>query len=294
VVFSVDVKSTDGSGEIAERIAASMGNASVAYQTDDSHLAGARNNGLLHATGRFVWFCDVDDAPSPDFIRDMVARQAESGAQIVVCAFLNVGPEDGPPVNKPEGWHTRNYTREEAIAAISRNEFPVSTWSKLFDREFLVSNGLFFEDSFAEDIVHTYKALDKATRVCVYDRPLYAYRLTPNSICRSEDHRNKRAEAELEAYRAADRVWDGDPNAEEILRHNARMRMRSSGHMDLAGFLGYQRSEESRSAYLKYFKGTPEGLLYRYFPRTYYYALQMYLKLVYKRRGSRGMRKYKK
>ncbi len=294
VIFSVDVRSDDGSVELAQKTADAMGNATVVLQEDDMHLAGARNNGLRAATGRFIWFCDVDDAPCSEFLAEMVAKQAESGAQMVVCAFLNVGPEGCIPEGKKGDWHSCVYNRDEAARAIACDQIPVSTWTKLFDRQFLIDNDLFFDDSFAEDIVHTFKVLDKVTTVCVYDRPLYAYRLTQNSICRTAEHRAKRTNAELEAYRRADAVWKDDPNAAEILKHNARLRMRSSGHMDLAGFLEYQKSDEAREGYEKYFKGTPEGMLYRYLPRIYYYTEQAYFKLVYKRKGSRGMRKLRK
>ena len=293
IIFSVDVKSTDGSIEAAEEAAASLKNAKVVRQTNDDHLAGARNTGLDAAVGDYIWFCDVDDAPSPDFIPEMYRLAQESGAEMVVCGFINVGT--GGVVKDTSGrkWNSRTMNREEAIASISRDEFPVSTWSKMFKRDFLLDNNLYFINSSAEDIVHTFNVLDKVNTVCIYDRPLYAYRMTPGSLTRSKERRNLRAEAELQAYRDADRILADAPGSEEALKHNARLRMRSSGHMDLGGFLEYQRSDEARDAYERFFKGTAEGGLYRHFPRIYYYTEQVYFKLVYKRKGSSGMKRLK-
>ncbi len=292
IIFSVDVKSTDGSVETAEKAVASLPNAKVVHQTNGDHLAGARNTGLDAATGDYVWFCDVDDAPSPHFVAEMLDLAKKNDADMVVCGFINTD-SNGTVKDSGGTWHSRSMNREEALSSIARDEFPVSTWSKLFRRQLLVDNGLRFENSSAEDIIHTFRVLDKVGRVVIYDRPLYAYRMTPGSLTRSKDRRNIRAQAELQAYRDADALCGDGPGTEEIHKHNARLRMRSSGHMDLKGFLEYQRSDEARSAHEKYFKGTAEGGLYRHFPRIYYYTEQVYFKLVYKRKGSRGMRKIK-
>ena len=290
IIFSVDVKSDDGSAEEAEKAVANLPNAKVVFQTNGDHLAGARNTGLDAACGDYIWFCDVDDAPSPYFVPEMYGLAVKNNADMVVCGFINTDA-NGVVKDSESGWNSRVFNREQAIASISRDEFPVSTWSKLFRRQFLIDNNLRFEHSSAEDIVHTFHVLNCVGTVVIYDRPLYAYRMTPGSLTRSMDRRNIRAEAELQAYRDADKLWEGKPGSEEILKHNARLRMRSSGHMDLKGFLEYQRSDEARSAHEKFFKGTAEGGLYRHFPRIYYYAEQVYFKLVYKRKGSRGMPK---
>ena len=294
VVFSVDVKSTDGSYEAAVSECSDNPLWKVVQQTDDLRLAGARNTGLRAAEGDSVWFCDVDDAPSPDLLSELHRLQVETGADFVVCGFVNTGPDGVVKDNPDGGWRSRVMNREEALQSIARDEFPVSTWTKLFRRSFLLDNDLFFEDSTAEDVVHTFRCLDKASVVCIYDRPLYAYRMTSGSITRTRENRNRRGLSELDAYRRADDLVGDGPGSDAIRRHNAQLRMRSSGHMDLKGFLEYQRSDEARSDNRTYFKGTPEGILYRYLPRTYYYTEQVYFKLVYKRRGSSGMRRLKK
>ena len=293
IIFAVDEKSDDGSVELAQKAVARLRNAKVVLQTNGDHLAGARNTGLDAAVGDYIWFCDVDDAPSPHFVSEMYALASENDADMVCCGFINTGPEGVVKECRCAVWHSRVLNHDEAFAAISGDEFPVSTWSKLFRRQFLVDNSLRFENSSAEDIIHTFRVLDCAQKVVIYDRPLYAYRMTPGSLTRSKERRNIRAQAELQAYRDADAVCGDGPDSEEIHKHNARLRMRSSGHMDLKGFLEYQRSEEARSAHEKYFKGTAEGGLYRHFPRVYYYTEQVYFKLVYKRKGSRGMPKIK-
>ena len=293
IVFSVDVKSDDGSVELAEEVASGLPNARVVLQTDDEHLAGARNAGLAAAEGDYIWFCDVDDAPSSEFVSEMYRLVTDNGADIAVCGFVNVSTGGVVKECCKRTWHTRVMNREDALASIARDEFPVSTWSKLFRRSLLVDNGILFVNSSAEDVIHTFRALDKASKVVIYDRPLYAYRMTPGSLTRSKERRNIRAQAELQAYRDADKLYEGQPGSEDILRHNALLRMRSSGHMDVHGFLEYQRSDEARADHEKYFKGTAEGGLYRHFPRIYYYTEQVYFKLVYKRVGSSGMKRLK-
>lgn len=176
IIFSVDSKSSDGSADIVKDEGDRDPRIRLVLQTDDDQLAGARNNGLLNASGRYVWFCDVDDAPSPEFVPVMHGLVADNDADFASCAFVNEGPE-GTVRDKGTGT-VRILDRDDAVRLLSRGGITVSTWSKMFDRRFLIDNGLFFRRSRAEDIEYLYRALFAAERIAVTDRILYAYRQT--------------------------------------------------------------------------------------------------------------------
>lgn len=161
----------------------------------------------------------------------------------------------------------------------------------MFRRDFLLDKGLYFLNSRAEDVEHLYRSVAAAKRIAVTDRALYAYRLTPGSITRTAGGGTARAEDELQAYREADKIWKDHPSSRTILRHNALMRMRSSGHMALEDFLAYRRSEEAVRDHRTYFRYSAEGFLYYHFPRLYYRAINFYIRRIYRRNGSRDMRK---
>lgn len=289
VIFVVDARSTDGSVDLAHELSLSFGHSSVIVQSEGLGLGGNRNLGLDRALGECVWFADVDDAPSPDFIKDMLSLYDETHADFVCCNFVNTGPE-GLVKEKPGAkYGTKILNRDEALISRTDGEFPVSTWSKLFNREFLLKNGLYFDESFAEDIYHTYRCLDRCDKICIYDRPLYAYRQTKDSICRNKAHQDKRGRDEIASY---DRV-DGLTDDVYVLKRNALMKIRSSGHMSYTGFMEYAKSEKNRESYEKYLKGTPEGWWHLHFSTLYWIAIRFYVATVYKRNGSLAMKKFR-
>ena len=59
-VICINDGSTDGSSEILETFALKYSNLKVIYK-DNGGVASARNEGLLHAIGEYIWFIDSDD-----------------------------------------------------------------------------------------------------------------------------------------------------------------------------------------------------------------------------------------
>lgn len=286
VLFIVDGQSTDDTVKAVEDGLHELSDARMIVQNDGLKLGGNRNLGLRNARGRFIWFLDVDDAPSKEFIEDMKRQLTDSKADFVCCNFVNTGP-DGVVKERPgRKYHSIVLGREDAIKARNEDVFPVSTWSKLFRTEFLLSNSLFFTESFAEDIIHTYNCLSVCSSICVYDRPLYAYRQTYGSLSRGDP--DTRGEAEIASYDRADVVFADNPG---VLKRNALMKIRSSGHMSYRGFMEYARSGACRRSYELFLKGTPEGWWHRHLPTTYWLAIRTYVALVYKRNGSLAMKK---
>ncbi len=241
----------------------------------------------MNSEGRYVWFLDVDDAPSPDFLKEMVDLIERTETDFVCCNFINTDPS-GTVKEKPR--RTYRYLvldRDEAVDARNRDLFPVSTWSKLFRRDFLMDNNLLFEEAMSEDVIHTYRCISVCRKMCIYDKPLYAYRQHNDSLSgRDPDARGR---AEIEAYDQADLLF---PDDHAVLRRNAIMKIRSSGHMSYRCFREFAKSPENRRSYEKYLKGTPEGWWQIHLPTLYWIAIRTYVATVYKRKGSKGM--YKK
>ena len=68
-VVVVDDGSTDTSGDLAERYAGRDARVRVVH-TDNHGLGAARNEGVRHATGDLLAFCDSDDVVPPGRLRD--------------------------------------------------------------------------------------------------------------------------------------------------------------------------------------------------------------------------------
>ncbi len=289
-LLCVDVKSTDGSLEKAREAAPSLPRCRVVEQTDDMHLAGARNVGLRNATGKFIWFYDVDDAPVPELLEECVRVQTENRACMVCFNAMNVGPDGVVREKRGREYPVLNMTCGEAFSSWVPMKIPVTAWSKFVSREVLLDNGLFFEDTMAEDISFTYGIIQCCDRISVYPRPLYGYRQTRGSITRTKDNMDRRGRDEIAAYNGVDSMKIDPEVREKVLRNNAYIKMRASGHMGKEAFLEFAKGPEFKDLYDRYLKGHFEGWGFYHFPRVYYAGIRFYLKYLYKRNGSTYMR----
>ena len=80
----IDDGSTDGSGELCDRLAAGDARIRVRHKANEGQGI-ARNVGIEMATGTYVAFLDSDDYWDTDGCRRILERLQETGAD--VCAF---------------------------------------------------------------------------------------------------------------------------------------------------------------------------------------------------------------
>ena len=83
-VITVDDGSTDSTGTILERLAATDQRVRVVHQSNRG-LSGARNGGLDVARGEYVFFLDADDTFEPEFLSLGVNEMSATGADL--CIF---------------------------------------------------------------------------------------------------------------------------------------------------------------------------------------------------------------
>ena len=87
-IILVDDGSRDRSGEICERYAAERPDRIRCLRTENGGQGRARNLALPLAKGDYVGFVDSDDWVKPDMYKKLLDRAEETGADIVVCDFL--------------------------------------------------------------------------------------------------------------------------------------------------------------------------------------------------------------
>lgn len=286
-IFIIDGSSTDNSIDLASELLRNKQSSKIIIQNQGLKQGGNRNIGLDIAVGEAIWFLDVDDAPSPFFLEVMYDLLSSTDSDFVSCNFVNEGPKGIVKEGSGTEYHSKILVGEEGVISCSREEIPVTVWSKLFRRDFLLRNGISFEDSYSEDILFVYRCLSKCERIAITDRPLYAYRQTGNSVCRNKDNIDLRGRCEIEAYDTVDQLFSLD----EVRRHNAVLKMRSSGHMTRRAFVEYAKSPKNLESYNRYLKGTLEGWYHVHLPNLYWISIRLYIVLVYKRNGSTGIKK---
>ena len=184
-VILIDDGSTDDSYQIAKNYADKLPMYLHLYQQANQGVSAARNVGLSHATGRYVWFIDSDDWIEVGAI-DELLREILLDEEDILHFKLAYAMPDGRQVPQnyqlkdclPGGMHYR-YT-------LMMHDFNVT--SKLYRRQFLLDLALPFpEDVYYEDIVAVLYLL-KANSLREIDRVFYDYRQRPDSIIhQSED-----------------------------------------------------------------------------------------------------------
>ncbi|MBQ2953883.1 MAG: glycosyltransferase [Clostridia bacterium] len=97
-VILVNDGSTDGSGEVCDRLAAGDPRVRAIHQVNQGS-GPARNRGLAEASGAYVYFPDADDLLAPGALKRMQEAVAESGADLLVFGY-EVLSEDGKPLRR--------------------------------------------------------------------------------------------------------------------------------------------------------------------------------------------------
>ena len=197
-IILVDDGSTDGSGELCDRMSCRDSRIRVLHKTNGG-LSDARNCGLREASGEWISFVDSDDYVSPVFIEALLRVALEYGCDIAAIPF-------GKPFK--DGSSCILVESLGSVApAISLSSFDVQRlmlyqaldtgvpW-RLY-RKALLGRDPFPKGLYYEDLASVYKIIRGVDRVAVVDcRELYAYRMRPNSIIRQQ-YRHIKAESAL-------------------------------------------------------------------------------------------------
>ncbi len=183
-IILVDDGSTDGSGTICDEYAAIDDRIKVIHQ-ENLGLSGARNTGLDHASGRYIFFCDSDDYLREDALEIMISKMLNDHADVVACGIAKVHDnttdsaekEDIFTVIKPGRWSGH----ESVIQMMITNNVCTVAWNKLYKKELF--DGIRFPIGVKnEDEATIYKVLYRAGIVSFIPDTLYKYYQRDDSI----------------------------------------------------------------------------------------------------------------
>ena len=179
-IVLVDDGSKDSSGKICDRYARQNPLIRVIHK-ENGGLSSARNAGISAATGKYITFVDSDDRIVSGSLADVMRWIKNEEADLCFLQTVKFFP-DGTRTDLREcieGIHIRNQSRENAIAYLAtRPKYPGSAWSKLFRREFLISNHLHFpfDRRYSEDLGFLLDCILCAERFDALDVLFYEYR----------------------------------------------------------------------------------------------------------------------
>ena len=174
-VVPVNDGSPDGCAEILESYARRDPRVRVVHLPSNSGLGQARNAGLDHATGRYVWFVDGDDTLPPGSLPAVIERLITTHPDVLVVNHAEVF-DDGRVVRPQPDSLLREVP--EPIRLAQRPELlraAQSACTKVIRREFLDEIKLRFAPGWYEDSSFSHPLLVAAGRIDLLDRVCYHY-----------------------------------------------------------------------------------------------------------------------
>ena len=175
-VVAVDDCSPDGSGRILDEVAAVDPRVRVVRLDENVGLGMARNVGLDHAVGEYVWFVDSDDWLEPGSLGAVARRLRATDAEVLLVGWDRVGWDGGV-----EPGTAREFLRTAPDTFVIEQWPQVVdvlhvAWNKIVKRDLLTRLDFRFGTGWYEDVSFTYPVLAAAQRISALPRDCVHYR----------------------------------------------------------------------------------------------------------------------
>ncbi|MGX1131061.1 CDP-glycerol glycerophosphotransferase (TagB/SpsB family)/glycosyltransferase involved in cell wall biosynthesis [Streptomyces glaucescens] len=178
-VIAVDDCSPDGCGAILDEYAARDPRVTVLHLPENVGLGRARNAGMPHATGDYLFFLDSDDTLTPGALRAMADRLAETGdPDVLVFDYVRTYWWGGTRRNVlaqvlGEAADAGTFSAAERPGIL---DLLMVVWNKVYRRDFVERHGFAFPPGYYEDTPWTFPVMLSAERMAALDRVCLEYR----------------------------------------------------------------------------------------------------------------------
>ncbi|MEU6661064.1 glycosyltransferase family 2 protein [Streptomyces sp. NPDC046821] len=176
-VIAVDDCSTDGSGELLQRMTDDEPRLRVVRRTTNSGGCGTpRNDGIARASAPYVMFLDSDDVLPPGAVDALLGAALAHGTE--VAAGLCVRRE--LPAGRDTAWTPELYRRARVVADPERRPRLVRDTlcvNKLYRTDFLREHAIRFPDGkfVYEDFVFVARVLAAGPRIAIVPDTVYVW-----------------------------------------------------------------------------------------------------------------------
>lgn len=150
----------------------------IVCHAENKGVAVARNTGLDHATGEYIYYVDADDYIEPNTLDKLYSKAQESDADIVGCEWFLTFEK-----NERHMKQANVTTGNELFEKMAHGVMRWNLWLFLVKRYLYERNGFRFIDgmNMGEDMMVMMKLALHANRVEMIHEPLYHYIQTNSS-----------------------------------------------------------------------------------------------------------------
>ena len=186
-IILVDDGSTDDSGMLCDEWAEKDSRIKV-FHKENGGLSDARNYGLRHATGDYIYYLDGDDWVCRETIQILLQSALQYQSDFVQGGFYYA--YSTYLLRQKSDTDVCTYTSQQALQELLLNwKIKNFAWGNLISRD-LANQIPFIKGKFFEDIYWKYLVLDKARKIVVITKPLCYYRQRHEGISGTFSDRN--------------------------------------------------------------------------------------------------------
>ncbi len=198
----VDDCSPDRSMNIVNQIISDYkGNIQFKVLTHDKNrgLSAARNTGLKHATGDYIYFIDSDDYLMPDSLQYFLGYLKENPDVEMVIGNAKNCKDNSLLIHHIQAPLLINDCNV-SFQRMLRHQIYLYAWNKLIRRDFLVKHHILFEEGILyEDQCWSYELFSHVSSVLLLPKVTYVYENNPKSIVNTS-FTPERADLVLKSY----------------------------------------------------------------------------------------------
>ena len=185
-VILIDDGSTDNSGKICDEYAKNDIRIKIIHQQNGG-VSTARNNGLEHATGKYITFVDSDDYIEKEMIETMAKKIMKKNADIVICGVTD-RDEENNIINQSLNKKENVFNNIEAIKEMLDEKLFYSVcWAKLYKKELFRNIKFNSKIRIAEDMDVLYRVFYKSNKIIQIPERLYNWTSRGDSVTKGND-----------------------------------------------------------------------------------------------------------
>ena len=205
-ILIVDDGSTDNSLEIASAVIKDFPFAKI-LSKENGGVSDARNYGLKHAKGEYVWFIDGDDLLAENAIKTIIDSMKIDAQVFIISYYDRINDTKMLPICfSKDRLPCGIFNAYELISEGAIGLPPLLTWLQIQKREFILANNLeFLKGVRNEDLEYTAKLFSVATKVYYINEFLYLYRVyREDGFMSTYKNNSKRIDDLLKIYKSVE------------------------------------------------------------------------------------------